>query len=477
MSDDLREVFRLCPETTLEADALGGTTLVGPPGTLELGEPGHGLEAVLERLGQAGATGRELLELHRSIAKDGKPTEVIALLGRLARGDWLCRVLEWHGIPLLTARAPDASRGRWATAPEPTLMLQLSRFAWLHREGDQLWLESPLAQARVILHDRRIAALLHDLAGPTTTAAVAERSELPPAVLGAALGMLLVGGLLCRAPPGGLAAEDVEPGPGMWDPVELMAHHRARHPRSGDPLGKSFPFVDRFEPLPVLAPPRGHERIELSQPDLEDRRRHDPPLAAVMEARRSQRRHGAEPITVDALAELLFRTLRVRAIAPTAHGAREGRSDRPYPSAGASHPLEAYLAVGRCEGLDPGLYHYHPQQHALYRVEGPAEPVRALLRDAMHASGTDEPPQVLLVLSARFGRTAWAYGRLTHRLVLQEVGVVLQSVYLAATAMGLAACALGTGSAPKLAAITGIDPRVEASVGEIMLGSPWVEPE
>lgn len=195
-----------------------------------------------------------------------------------------------------------------------------------------------------------------------------------------------------------------------------------------------------------------------------------------MEARQSLRLHGEPPISLAALGELLFRTLRVRGMTPTTDGTRQGRSDRPHPSAGGCHPLETYVVVGRCEDLPAGLYHYHPQQHALYRIDAPAEPVQALLRDAMRASGVDEPPQLLLVLAARFGRTAWVYGRLAHRLVLQEVGVVMQSVYLCATAMGLAACALGTGDAGRLAALTGVDPRVEASVGEIMLGSAAPEP-
>lgn len=472
MSDaDLREVLRLRDDTRVEADARGEVTLHAPHGPLSLGRLSPGLRAVLDGLAAAGGTGRELLELHRGAAKGGKTTEAIALVQRLARAGRLCRVLEHRGARLLVVHAPDASRSQWATPPEPTAVLQLSRLAWLHREGDALWLESPLAAAQVVLHDRRVAALLHDLARPTTTAALAEACALPPEAVGAVLGMLLVAGLVSRVPAGGLAAEEAEPGPGMWDPVELMAHHRTRHAPAETPLGKTYPFVDRFDPLPVISPARGLERVELPRPDVAALARRDPPLFAVMESRRSQRRHGTAPIELDALGELLFRTLRVRAVLPTSDGTREGRSNRPYPSAGGCYPLEAYVAVDRCGGLERGLWHYHPQHHALYRIAAPAEPVQALLHDAQHASGTDEPPQLLLVLAARFGRSAWVYGRLAHRLVLQEVGVVMQSVYLAATAMGLAACALGRGSSTRFAALTGLDPRVEASVGEIMLGS------
>lgn len=473
MSDgDLREVLRLRADNTVAVDAHAGVTLHSPCGPLALGHVSPGLRAVIDQLAQAGGTARELIDAHRLASAGGKPTEAIALVQRLARAGRLRRSLEHRDSVLLVAHALDASRGQWATPPEPTTVLQLSRFAEIHREDEVLVLASPLATAHVELHDRRVTALVHDTARATPTAALVARSELPPELAGAALGVLVVAGLLTRVPHGGTAPEDAEPGPGMWDPVELAAHHRTRHDHPGEPpLGKTQPFLGRFDPLPVLAPPRGLERVELPRPDLAALARRDPPLVTVMETRRSLRRHGDVPIDLPALGELLFRTLRVRAVLPGADGSPQGRSDRPYPSAGACYPLEAYVAVGRCRGLRPGLWHYHPQHHALHRVDAPLEPVDALLLDAKHGSGADEPPQLLLVLCARFGRTAWAYGRLAHRLVLQEVGVVIQSVYLAATAMGLCACALGRGSASRFAGLTGLDPRVEASVGEIMLGS------
>ena len=42
---------------------------------------------------------------------------------------------------------------------------------------------------------------------------------------------------------------------------------------------------------------------------------------------------------------------------------------------------------------------------------------------------------------------------------------------LAAAAMGLAACPLGCGNSLLFAELAGVDPLVESSVGELMLGS------
>ncbi len=473
----LREVLHLDPALTIDVNPHEGVTVRGPREPLVLGHLSPGLKAMLAALTRDGATAPELLELGRDPRAGAPPTVAIALLGRLARGHHLYRTLWWQGVPLLTARDPQAGRGRWSAAPEPAAVLQLSRFAWLHREGETLRVDSPLTCAHVLLRDARASAIVCALARPTTGAALARDAGLPLAMVEATLGMLLACSLLVLVPADGIASEEAEPALGMWDPVELMAHHRVRQQAGASaPLGKTFPFVDRFDPLPVTVPARGREHLPLPRPSLERLRRHDPPLAAVMEVRRSQRRHGHPTIALEAVSELLFRTLRVRRVMPSADGTGQGRSDRPYPSAGACYPLEAHLVVGQCRGLAAGLYHYDPLEHALGRLDVPVEPAQALLGDAMRASGASRPPQVLLVLTARFGRTAWVYGGLAHRLVLVEVGVVFQSIYVAATAMGLATCALGSGSATRFAALTGLDPRQEASVGEIMIGSAHAEP-
>jgi len=60
---------------------------------------------------------------------------------------------------------------------------------------------------------------------------------------------------------------------------------------------------------------------------------------------------------------------------------------------------------------------------------------------------------------------------MAYALVLKDVGVLLQTFYLVATAMGLAPCALGGGDSDLFARASGLDWLVEGAVGEFVLGS------
>jgi SagB-type dehydrogenase family enzyme len=97
--------------------------------------------------------------------------------------------------------------------------------------------------------------------------------------------------------------------------------------------------------------------------------------------------------------------------------------------------------------------------------------VERLLADAAAAANLDRPPQVLVLLAARFERTARTYGDLAYSLILKEAGAVFQAAMLAAAAMGLAACPLGCGDSLDFSKLAGVSPLVETSVGELILGS------
>src|SRR5262249_39187950 len=89
----------------------------------------------------------------------------VELLGR--RG-MLCRCIHVNGTRLISLVAIASSfvpRPMLAVVGQPYL---LSRFTYLRREKDTAVLESPLAHARIILNDCRMAAIISALAKPCT---------------------------------------------------------------------------------------------------------------------------------------------------------------------------------------------------------------------------------------------------------------------------------------------------------------------
>ncbi len=196
----------------------------------------------------------------------------------------------------------------------------------------------------------------------------------------------------------------------------------------------------------------------------------DPTLTETLERRRSVREHDpASPITVAQLGELLYRSMRRR----DGFTAPDGQElvDRPYPSGGSIHELEVYPLVVSCQGIEPGLWHYDTAGHALERVAEPGPATQVLVQRARASALLEADPQVLLVVTARFGRVMWKYETIAYSLVLKHVGVLYQTLYLVGTAMNLAVCGLGGGDAGDFAAASGLDYLTEGSVGELVLGS------
>ena len=345
-------------------------------------------------------------------------------------------------------------------------------------------LESPTAYARVVLHDPAAAALAASLAVATTLPDLSARAAgLPPDAVPWLVGLLADAGMVDHFEGGagsdGIDDEDrpVSASVDAWEFHDLLFHARSRRGRTDAPFGGTYRLANRMEPpSPVHPLPEG-PASPLFRPDLERLGREDPPLSRVVEARRSERGYGDRPLSARQLGEFLYRVARIRheqdAELATPNGMlRMAIASRPYPSGGSLYELEFYAAVAACEGVEAGLHYYEPRGHALVAIRGLTPEVEGLLRDAAESAGIPrETVQVLLILSARLPRISWKYASMAYALVLKHVGVVYQSMYLAATAMGLAPCALGAGDSDLFARATGTDYYAETSVGEFLLGS------
>ncbi|MFC4056739.1 SagB family peptide dehydrogenase [Planomonospora corallina] len=382
----------------------------------------------------------------------------------LLRWHLLARRLNLSGMLEHAVRADGAvavrlypvGRGPILPAPVPSGPVRLSRFAEARAADGVLTLRAPGNHLAVELLPQA-AGLLGELAdwGTATPAPV--------------LRLLATAGLLA---PGGpdRDLEASERSYAQWHPADLAFHARTRTPAAAPGYGGTHPTGDRFPPEPVSPPPSGATVVELPVPDLDAIAAADPPLTEVIERRRSVRAHDTgAPITLAQLGELLYRSLRRRATMTGGDG--QELADRPYPSGGAVHELEVYPLVTACEGLPAGLWHYATDRHELELVAEPGKATERLVAEARSAAMLAADPQVVLLVTARFGRVMWKYETVAYPLVLKHVGVLYQTLYLVATAMGLALCGLGGGDAAAFAAASGRDPLVEGTVGELVLGS------
>ncbi|MEV4069387.1 SagB family peptide dehydrogenase [Nonomuraea fuscirosea] len=438
MSETKRRLRREASLT--EAD--GEVRISSPAGSLGLRNPPEQLVAALRVLAAGDVTETALAA---TVGEAGLLRWNL-LLRRLAKGG----LLE-YGTPLARLRPIGAGPVEPGPLPAAGARIRLSRFAVVTAEDGVLSVRGPRSPAVVELAPEA-AGLLGGLADWTT-----------PAELGAdeVLRFLAAAGAL---------ATDTEDGDltlAQWQPRDLWLHAHSRGSRIAGRYGGTYPFKERFEPLPETPVPFGGKRIELTAPDLEAP---GPGLTETLERRRSVREHDQDaPITLDQLGELLYRSMRQRAAFDSPDGQR--LADRPYPSGGSVHELEVYPLVVSCQGLDPGLWHYDTAGHALELVSEPSPAVQALVQRARAAALLAQDPQVLLIVTARFGRVMWKYETIAYSLVLKHVGVLYQTIYLVGTAMNLAVCGLGGGDADDFALASGLDYLSEGSVGELVLGS------
>ncbi|MBS9534550.1 SagB family peptide dehydrogenase [Mycobacterium sp. M1] len=370
----------------------------------------------------------------------------------LAAGGWLTTtVTPWYSVHPF--RPPT-------TQPHSTATL-LSRFAVLHRDADGFVLEHPLGWCDMRIDDARLLALL-DGGAPSP--------DLPADVAARFVDDLRRGGFLVPASEAEAAGFDAE----SWSTADLWFHRRStlgERTITWDHFGPTKWAKGRFDQPPARREPYPGDPVALHTPDLDALRCTDPTLSSVVEERVSARTFDdARPLSVEQLAELLYRTARTRRTESATPG--EELLSRPYPSAGGVYELELYPVVRNVAGLPPGMYHYDSFDHVLRPVAGADDPaVARLVKPAAATLAGGIEPQVLLVIAARSGRIMWTYEQIGYATILKDVGALMQTVYLAGTAMGVGVCAQGFGDTAAFVAATGVDERRECSVGSIVIGS------
>jgi SagB-type dehydrogenase family enzyme len=399
--------------------------------------------------------------------------EIGLLVRRLARHGLLeyrlGRSRHSDDLVVIEPQVPDY----WPQAPEldNAEALILSRFAYMRRRGAEVVLESPRAGALFKICDPKIATAIAILSTPQQIKSLRRRDVFPGVEF---LALLLDCQILFKVGAAGeseLRLSEGDPSLALWDFHDLLFHTRSTEGRHANPLGGVYPCVGIISPLPAVRPSWPGKKIDLRKVSA-GRPEAISPVAKLLRERHSTRSFDDQrPITLAELSQFLDGTARVLSTSTAKLDFDEGgHTVRPYPSGGAAYELELYLAVNRCEGLARGFYHYDAGGHALAPIGVPRNDLEALLAGAENAMGAPAPPQILITIAARFGRTSWKYSSIAYALILKDVGALVQTLYLMATGMGLGGCAIGIANIDLFAKMTGVEFHVEGPVGQFAIG-------
>ncbi|WP_213941677.1 SagB family peptide dehydrogenase [Pseudomonas sp. dw_612] len=132
---------------------------------------------------------------------------------------------------------------------------------------------------------------------------------------------------------------------------------------------------------------------------------------------------------------------------------------RSSPSGGGLNACEGFLHVQNVDGLAPGLYAYHPTDHALSFVNTlPAAPLGQLLCGQHFINNLP----VGLFITARFDKLWWKYQHSrAYRMAYVEAGHISQTFQLVATALGLGTWLTGALTDDQVETLLGLEESAE----------------
>jgi putative peptide maturation dehydrogenase len=217
---------------------------------------------------------------------------------------------------------------------------------------------------------------------------------------------------------------------------------------------------------------RGGEAVGLPVPN-----RDDGVFATLRDRRTTRAFDPAAAVTVEELGTLLYEVFGCHGVVEVGEGLTVLK--KTSPSGGSLHPIEAYLVVRNVDGVDPGLYHYRTEDHALEPLElltgGEAE---RLAGEFVCGQTYFATAGVLFVLAARFGRTFWKYRRhqRAYGVLLLDAGHLSQTLYLVAAEIGLGAFVTAAINGANIDERLGLDPFAEGAVAVCGCGRPAGEP-
>ena len=200
------------------------------------------------------------------------------------------------------------------------------------------------------------------------------------------------------------------------------------------------------------------ENVKLPPP----KDRGGPSLWTIMGTRRSRRNFAPNPMKREDLSQLLWAAAGITAVA-------KGLPLRTAPSAGGLYPIETYVVVNQVHGMEPGVYHYFPQDHTVELLR------RGDYSSAVAHSALDQRmaknAAAVLIWTAVVERGRWKYRQRAYRYFYLDAGHIGQNVALAAEGLGLGSCAIGALYDEEVNDLVGADGEEETAVYMTCVGN------
>jgi SagB-type dehydrogenase family enzyme len=168
-------------------------------------------------------------------------------------------------------------------------------------------------------------------------------------------------------------------------------------------------------------------KIKLPEPGISEGSR----IEELLAKRRSIRSYSEKGLPEEVISRFLW----------AAQGISSAEGLRTSPSAGALYPLEVHAVVGERNGLEPGIYRYVAEEHAL------TQEIMGDLREKLAEAALSQPmirkAAVSLIISAVYPRITGKYGKRGIRYANMEAGHAAQNIYLLGVELGIGTCAIG----------------------------------
>lgn len=239
-------------------------------------------------------------------------------------------------------------------------------------------------------------------------------------------------------------------------------------------------FVDRHGAPPEHFHEAGGNGVVTSLPLVEAG---DGVFRALARRKTSRRFDRSQRLPHEQLALLLRSVFGVQGTAVISgeiHGVR-----KTSPSGGGLHPIEAYPLVLDAEGVEPGLYHYRSGSHELALLESIARhDAEELAERFTGGQAYFRDASVLVVMTARFGRSFWKYrghGK-AYAVTLMDAGHLSQTFYLVCAELGLGAFVTAAINNADIDDRLGLDGFAQGSLaivgcGPLVEESSYLQPE